>query len=171
VWNHTATSPISETAWSLQSIDLSPIADGRPAVRLRWVMGPTDGAVTYPGWNIDDVRISGIDTSLTTGCNSAPGEVPRLKFSDDTDTLVWLPAVYVGGTTRYDVIRSNAPDDFRRTQSGATCVESDDGADTTAVDTAVPAPGGIYFYLVRAENECGAGPLSPTQTGTSCTAP
>ena len=82
-------------------------------------MGPTDGAVTYPGWNIDDIRITGIDTSLTTGCNSAPGEVPRLKFSDDTGTLVWLPAVYLGGTTRYDVIRSNAPDDFRRTQSGA----------------------------------------------------
>jgi len=171
IWSHTSHGDVSETAWSLQSIDLSPIADGRPAVSLRWVMGPTDGAVTYPGWNIDDVRIRAIDTSVTQSCTFAPGEVPSLKFSDDPHTLVWLPATYVGGTTRYDVLRSNEPDDFRRAQSGALCVESDDAADTTAVDTAVPGAGALFFYLVRAENECGPGPLSLTQTGLSCTAP
>ena len=24
---------------------------------IRWVMGPTDVSVTYPGWNIDDIEI------------------------------------------------------------------------------------------------------------------
>jgi hypothetical protein len=32
-------------------------ADHQPTVYLRWVLGPTDGSVTYPGWNIDDIEI------------------------------------------------------------------------------------------------------------------
>jgi hypothetical protein len=50
-------SSISDTSWSQMVFDLSAIADGEPTVYLRWSMGPTDGSVTYPGWNIDDVEI------------------------------------------------------------------------------------------------------------------
>ncbi len=57
VWEHTQTSAINENGWSLQTYDISADADGEATVYLRWGMGTTDGSVTYPGWNIDDVRI------------------------------------------------------------------------------------------------------------------
>lgn len=47
----------SEASWSLQEYDISALADGQPAVYLRWAMGPTDSSVTYPGWNLDDIVI------------------------------------------------------------------------------------------------------------------
>jgi len=49
--------PISETAWSLQTIDIAAVADGHATVYIRWTLGPTDYSVTYPGWNIDDVEV------------------------------------------------------------------------------------------------------------------
>lgn len=58
VWIHTSGS-FSENAWSLQTYDISAIADGQSSVQVRWVMGTTDESVTYPGWNIDDVRFLG----------------------------------------------------------------------------------------------------------------
>lgn len=59
VWDHTGAA-LAETEWSLQSYDISAIADGRPAVYVRWGMGPTDSSITYSGWNIDDVEIWGV---------------------------------------------------------------------------------------------------------------
>jgi hypothetical protein len=56
VWANGTTS-ISDTVWSLQTYDLSAVADGRATVLVRWGMGPTDSSVSYPGWNIDDVQI------------------------------------------------------------------------------------------------------------------
>ncbi len=58
VWDHTGGS-FQETAWSRQVIDLTALAAGRPYVYLRWSMGPTDSSVTYGGWNIDDVLVTG----------------------------------------------------------------------------------------------------------------
>ncbi|MBN2269244.1 MAG: S8 family serine peptidase [Sedimentisphaerales bacterium] len=51
---------ISDNAW--QSVDYAvppSIGDGQPTLYFRWGIGPTDDSVTYPGWNIDDVRITG----------------------------------------------------------------------------------------------------------------
>jgi len=58
VWSHTGSS-FSDTSWQLADYDISAVADGRTNVYLRWSMGPTDGSVTYGGWNIDDVTIVG----------------------------------------------------------------------------------------------------------------
>lgn len=58
IWAHAGES-ISESSWSLQTLDISAIADHQPNVLIRWLIGPTDGSVTYPGWNIDDVEIWG----------------------------------------------------------------------------------------------------------------
>jgi hypothetical protein len=49
----------SDAAWTLQTCDIGPLADGQPTVYVRWGMGPADSSVTYPGWNIDDVEIWG----------------------------------------------------------------------------------------------------------------
>ncbi|MCP4593324.1 MAG: S8 family serine peptidase [bacterium] len=50
---------VNESAWSYPSYDISATADGQSTVYVRWGMGPTDGTVSYPGWNIDDVEIWG----------------------------------------------------------------------------------------------------------------
>ena len=72
------------------------------------------------------------------------------------DDVVWDAPLNPGGTgVRYDTIRSGDPTDFGLV--AATCVESDDGTDTTANDVTVPAPGAAFYYLVRAENNCLAG--------------
>ncbi len=59
IWDHTGVA-ISESIWTPHAFDLSDIADGQGNLQIRWLMGPTDGTVTYPGWNIDDVEIWGV---------------------------------------------------------------------------------------------------------------
>ena len=67
VWEHTATSAIDDSGWLPRTISISAIADGEPTVFIRWGMGPTDGSVTFAGWNIDDVQIWGVP--VETDCN------------------------------------------------------------------------------------------------------
>jgi subtilisin family serine protease len=53
-------SHISDQSWQLVEYAVpAAVADEKPAVYFRWAIGPTDETVTYPGWNIDDVQISG----------------------------------------------------------------------------------------------------------------
>ncbi|MHC4298123.1 MAG: S8 family serine peptidase [Planctomycetota bacterium] len=56
----TGLSHVSDNTW--QSVDYavpSSVADGQPTVYFRWGIGPTDDSITYAGWNIDDVRVTG----------------------------------------------------------------------------------------------------------------
>lgn len=57
LWENSAT--MQDDSWVYQEFDISPYAAGYSNVQIRWSMGPTDGSVTYSGWNIDDVRIFG----------------------------------------------------------------------------------------------------------------
>ena len=53
-------SHISDEDWQFVEYAVtSSIADGQPTVYFRWGIGPTDDSVTYPGWNIDDVQVTG----------------------------------------------------------------------------------------------------------------
>ncbi len=58
VWDHTGGN-LNETAWSLQTYDISTTADRQATVHLRWTMGPTDDSAAYSGWNLDDIGIWG----------------------------------------------------------------------------------------------------------------
>jgi len=58
VWDHTGSS-FCDGAWVECIYDISSVADEQSTVYIRWTMGPTDGSVTYPGWNIDDVCLLG----------------------------------------------------------------------------------------------------------------
>ena len=58
VWENPSHS-MAETSWALCEYNIATFADHRPTVYVRWVMGPTDSIHTYPGWNIDDVVITG----------------------------------------------------------------------------------------------------------------
>jgi hypothetical protein len=59
IWDHSS-GTFSDNSWIELEYDISAIADGQPDVRIRWVMGTTDGSVTFCGWNIDDVEIVAI---------------------------------------------------------------------------------------------------------------
>jgi dipeptidyl aminopeptidase/acylaminoacyl peptidase len=94
---------------------------------------------------------------------STPGPAGGLLFPDRTQ-LVWDAPGEPGATSvRYDLLRSTSADDF--TDASVVCVESDDGADRTAIDGDTPAPGATNHYLVRAENDCGPGGLGSGSDG------
>ncbi len=98
---------------------------------------------------------------------AAPGEARSLLLASDRRTLNWsTPAAPGGVSLRYDTIRSSSSTDFVGT---ASCVESDDGVDRAADDPGIPAPGTVFYYLVRAENSCpnGIGPLGFSSSGTA----
>lgn len=66
---------ITETAWSQQQYDISAVADGQPAVYIRWTMGTTDGLWTFCGWNVDDVEIWATqDITCVTGLGDMDGD-------------------------------------------------------------------------------------------------
>jgi hypothetical protein len=64
VWTHTTTS-FADVAWTQQNVNISDYADNQPAVFIRWQMGPTDSSVTYTGWQIDDVMVTGTPSMPT----------------------------------------------------------------------------------------------------------
>ncbi len=58
VWRHNG-SEILDDRWTNVVYDLSALADGQPAVRIRWGLGPTDNLWNFGGWNLDDVALRG----------------------------------------------------------------------------------------------------------------
>ncbi len=58
IWEN-GTEGTNDYSWNLQTYDISAVADGQSTVYVRWSMGTTDGSVTYCGWNIDDVEVTG----------------------------------------------------------------------------------------------------------------
>ena len=85
---------------------------------------------------------------------ATPGEVAELIFTDK-QTLSWTVPLDAGGVSVvYDTLRSENPTDF--VGAGA-CVESNDGADHQATDAVSPNSGGVFYYLVRANNDCPLG--------------
>jgi hypothetical protein len=98
---------------------------------------------------------------------SAPGAVMGLGFVDDDATLTWGPPAQTGAMiVTYDTLRAPQSSGFATTM---TCVESDD-ADTSSTDLAVPSPGSVAYYLVRAQNACGLGSAGTASDGSPRTA-
>ncbi len=64
VWESPPDANLIETGWSLQDLDISALADGRPAVKVRFTL-KSDASITYGGWNLDELRVSGINTTVT----------------------------------------------------------------------------------------------------------
>jgi hypothetical protein len=158
LWSYTGGSgeALIETAWSPRRISLTAAADTQPSVALRWRQG--SGAQPLGGWNIDDVRIYG---RLIPPCSGLPGETTNLRLAADKATLDWRAGTLAGGfAPTYDVLRTSSPDGFVT----AECIAS--GVPTTAaIDVEVPAADAGFYYLVRAVNECGVGPLGHSSSG------
>ena len=98
-------------------------------------------------------------TLCTGDCNdgngaiwATPGDVRSLLMSHNkgtgVSTISWTPPLSPGATSIvYDTLRSPIASNFT---SAATCVETNDGANTTATDATTPSPGSTLFYLTRA---------------------
>ena len=53
-------SHISDDTWQFVEYVVPPaVGDGQATLYFRWGLGPTDDSVVYPGWNIDDVQVTG----------------------------------------------------------------------------------------------------------------
>lgn len=87
----------NDASWTLQSYDISAIADQQATVYIRWGLGPTDGGVVGCGWNIDDVEILGAEANPCAGF--ALGDVNNDTFVDALDvgafaeTILQWPSV------------------------------------------------------------------------------
>lgn len=106
--------------------------------------------------------------------HATPGEVRNLLVTRDgsgAGLVTWSPPLDPGGTfVRYDTLRSPAVSDF---VGAAVCLETG-GSDTSSVDTVPTAPG-VFYYLVRAVNDCPSGqgtlgslPNGQPRPGRSC---
>lgn len=67
VWQNPATqggtSNLIDTAWTAQDIDVSALADGQPAVKIRFEL-KADGGLEFGGWTIDDVALMSVQPGL-----------------------------------------------------------------------------------------------------------
>ncbi len=89
------------------------------------------------------------------GAFAIPGEVTNLTLASDKATVFWDPAgPRAGLDTVYDVLKPPNP---VVPGSVAICLATGvPGA--TISDSSMPPTGGVFNYLVRAHNACGAGP-------------
>ena len=85
----------SDNSWTFVSFDISSVADGESTVYVRW-RSDSDGSISYSGWNIDDVTVSGNVSGGYIGevfedltINKTSGEVDLLSnvFVNDVLTL------------------------------------------------------------------------------------
>jgi subtilisin family serine protease len=61
-------------SWTAVSHELDPLLPaGAEQVELRWVMGPTDEAYQFCGWNLDEVRLTGL-----ASCAPSPSPTPAV---------------------------------------------------------------------------------------------
>ncbi|HVP11723.1 MAG TPA: M14 family zinc carboxypeptidase [Phycisphaerae bacterium] len=85
---------VADTSWQHVTYDISSVADNKPSVRIRWGMGPSDSYTTYPGWNIDDVKVWAPVAVPCLGVTFAPGDVNQdgvvngLDIDPFVDTLL-----------------------------------------------------------------------------------
>ena len=56
--------------WQPVSLDLSALADGKTNVQVRWSMGPLAASYELCGWNLDDVRVTGIRVAKAPDANT-----------------------------------------------------------------------------------------------------
>ncbi|MBU0717407.1 MAG: immune inhibitor A, partial [Planctomycetes bacterium] len=119
---------IADSSWVFQEFDISAVADGQPAVQLRWTMGETDGGWTYCGWNIDDITIQGVAyVGGENDCNN--NAVP-----DDCDIIA--------GTSQ-DCNTNGSPDDCDIAAGTSQDTNSNGIPDECEIASPLPEPGGV----------------------------
>jgi len=91
------------------------------------------------------------------GVFAIPGEIGGLAFLADGATLVWDSDAGGSGTgTGYDLLRG-ALDELPPGSGGGESCLAQAVLGTSAQDSATPAAGSGFYYLVRGTNSCGDG--------------
>ena len=146
--------PGSPTTYDLYSTRFTPDADG-------------DG--TLFACDCDDAN---------PNASTTPSAVPGLSLFNEAGALgvthlSWSVPLGPGPDVySYDVLASDLASDFL--SQSTECLETHDGSDQAAIDPSVLAAGDIRYFLVRAENACGTGPLGRSRfplldrSGRSC---
>jgi murein tripeptide amidase MpaA len=112
VWQN-GPATIDDGAWVYQEYDIATWANNQPNVKLRWTLGTTDGAWTYCGWNIDDVKIWANDPN---GCPTTPGDLncDGLVDFDDINPFVLAvsdPAAYLAAYPTCNILNGDCNGD------------------------------------------------------------
>lgn len=137
VWRNDAM--VQDNVWQHVTYAL-PSAANMPAVYIRWGMGPTDFTSHYPGWNIDDVEITGQESNPMAPTDPQP---------TDTQTAVPLGVTlsWNGGVTApgiiYDVYFDTVNPPAQQVASDLAAAEYSPGALSF---------GTTYYWRIEARN-------------------
>jgi len=122
------------------------------------------GSFPYNCRVTDDAGCTNIvDPTNSSGTwGASPAEATGLVFAPDKQTLGWSPAF---GATRYDLVRGEVAQ-LPVGPGGGDEQCFPDIAGTSTIDASVPLSGSGYWYVLRAENACGAGTYGSQSNGT-----
>ena len=150
-WENPVVGDITDASWSLQTFDISSIADGQPTVYLRWTMGATGQEWQYCGWNIDDVEIW--SASTTTAPTAVTGSATAV--SSNSATLHGTVNPNGTSTTVTFGYRYDLPFDFWRYVTAAESPLSGTSDQDVSAQITGLQPGRRYAYQVIAESDAG----------------
>jgi hypothetical protein len=130
--------------------------------------GDAGSAVSYCSQPAGYVANPGDCNDTDPGSWQTPSEATDL-MGLDAMSFAWQAPISPGGSqVLYDVIRSSNRSDY---VTAADCIATDT-SNLSASDPQLPPPGGIFYYLVRAQSGCvpGEGSLGTDSSGTPRTA-
>ncbi|OQW96356.1 MAG: hypothetical protein BWK77_05105, partial [Verrucomicrobia bacterium A1] len=153
VWENSA--EIADSAWSLQVLDISSVADRQTTVYVRWGIGPTDESWVYCGWNLDDVELWGQPAS--GDFPAAPTNLVASAIASNRVQLTWNDA---SGNEQGFAVE-------RRIGSGTWSELARVGANVTTCTDTSATPTTTYSYRVRAFNAVGYSGYSNESTVTT----
>jgi hypothetical protein len=159
----------TETAWSLQTLNISAFADGNSALQIRFrQQGGFSSTANRSGWNVDRFIVKTGNTPDFDACGACGGAptFAGLGSAADADpcadtgvNLAWdaAPAWGTGHAGSYSVYRDTSPS-FTPSSANRIAVGV---TGTSYTDTGAP-DGVTLFYVVRAENDetCSSGPAN-----------
>jgi hypothetical protein len=170
VWSYVSSFfPLSESAWSLQSIDISQYADNQSNVQVRFRQRGGSQMQGRAGWNVDRFVMRQASDPAGAACGGCAGSPSfgGLTSAVDADpcaatggvNLSWAaaPAWGTGSTGTYSIYRDTTAN-FTPTASNRIAT----GVSGTSYTDASAANGVTYYYLARAENNesCSTGPAN-----------
>lgn len=158
---------ITESSWSLQTVDISAWADGNASLQIAFKQnGGISTSANRAGWNLDRVIVNSGSSPAFDACGGCAGTPSFAGASSARDAdpcadtgvdISWSDAVAwgTGHAGSYSIYRDPSPSFVpsvgNRVATGV--------AGTTWRDTSAPN-GTTLYYIVRAENDetCSTGP-------------
>jgi hypothetical protein len=109
LWRSPTDVETRDQSWVLQSFQLPAAANNSQTLSIRWGMGPTDSSVQYPGWNLDDIVVTGrtvADPQIFLSRNGV--SLVRQNGYNGTIVSDWATSAPTGGVAGDDTSRAFA---------------------------------------------------------------